>query len=484
MQGIIEFANSFFSPFIELGGPCLMFILISLFSLALGVSLSKSLEGGLKLGIALTGVGAVIGMLTDNFAPALQAFVKSTGIELPIIDVGWAPLATITWGSAYTLYFLLVLIIVNIIMLSLNWTKTLDVDIFNFWHLSIIGLLVMYYSNNNLFLATILVIFLGVLKFFNSDVMKPTFNDLLDMPEANPTTTTHLNFMLNPAIMLIDRIIDKIFPFIDKYDFDAAELNDKIGFWGSKFAIGIYLGTVIGFLGIEDWGAAFANPEAIGQTFNSIFGLAFIGAAALEMFSIVGQWFIAAMEPLSQGVTDFMSKRFNDRQVYIGIDWPFVAARPEMWAAANVIAPIMLVIAVILPGNGILPLGGIIAIGLTPALLVVCRGKILRMILIGTLAVPIFLWSGTAIAPFVTNVAQSVGAMPSGIESGTLITHSTLEGPVEKFIGILVGQAGSGEVMAILYAILAMAAYSALFYWYYKQMQKRNEEYKRQAEAE
>lgn len=187
MQGIIEFANSFFSPFIELGGPGLMFILISLFSLALGVSLSKSLEGGLKLGIALTGVGAVIGMLTDNFAPALQAFVKSTGIELPIIDVGWAPLATITWGSAYTLYFLLVLIIVNIIMLSLNWTKTLDVDIFNFWHLSIIGLLVMYYSNNNLFLATILVIFLGVLKFFNSDVMKPTFNDLLDMPEANPT---------------------------------------------------------------------------------------------------------------------------------------------------------------------------------------------------------------------------------------------------------------------------------------------------------
>src|SRR5690625_6891241 len=111
-----------------------------------------------------------------------------------------------------------------------------------------------------------------------------------------------------------------------------------------------------------------------------------------------------------------MSKRLKGRTFNIGIDWPFLAARPEMWAAANVIAPIMLFLALILPGNGILPLGGIIAIGLTPALLVVCRGKILRMILIGTIMVPIFLWSGTAIAPFVTETAASVGAAPAGLE--------------------------------------------------------------------
>src|SRR5699024_7250744 len=139
-----------------------------------------------------------------------------------------------------------------------------------------------------------------------------------------------------------------------------------------------------------------------------------------------------------------MSKRLKGRTFNIGIDWPFLAARPEMWAAANVIAPIMLIVALILPGNEILPLAGIIAIGLTPALLVVCRGKIIRMILIGTFMVPVFLWSGTAIAPFVTDVAQSVGAMPSGVSDGTLITHSTLEGPVEKFIAILIGKASDG----------------------------------------
>lgn len=477
IESIINFANSIFEPIISLGAAPMMFILLSLLAIFMKVKPSKAIEGGLKLGIALTGIGAVIDMLTENFSPALQGFVESTGIELPIVDVGWAPLATITWGSAYTLFFLLILIIVNLILLATRKTNTLDVDIFNFWHLSIIGLLVMYYSNN-LLIATLLVIYLGILKFINADLMKPTFNDLLDMPEINPTTTTHTNFLLNPLIMLVDKIIEKAFPFVDKYDFDAAWLNDKIGFWGSKFAIGVYLGVFVGVLGQPSFVDIF-TIEAISE----IFGLAFIGAASLELFSIVGTWFIASMEPISQGITDFMSKRLGGRQVNIGIDWPFVAARPEMWAAANVLAPIMLFMALILPGNGILPLGGIIAIGLTPALLVVCRGKIIRMILIGTIMLPVFLISGTMIAPFVTNVANSVGAMPSGVESGALITHSTLEGPVEKFLGILIGQATDGyQIGAILIALAAITAYTVLFVWYYKQMKKRNKEYELEKE--
>ncbi len=81
----------------------------------------------------------------------------------------------------------------------------------------------------------------------------------------------------------------------------------------------------------------------------------------MELFSIIGSWFIAAVEPLSQGITDFASKRLNGRTFNIGLDWPFIAGRSEVWAAANVLAPIMLLESLILPGNGLLPLGGIIA---------------------------------------------------------------------------------------------------------------------------
>lgn len=467
MNGIISFFNSVFQPIIDLGAAPMMFIVLSLLALLIRVKPSKAIEGGLKLAIALTGISAIINMLTSAFSDALKDFVKSTGIELTITDVGWAPLATITWGSPYTLFFLGIMVLVNIIMIVLKKTNTLDVDIFNIWHLSITGLLVMYYSHN-LFLATLLVIFIGVLKIINSDLIKPTFNDLLNAPASNPMTSTHMNYMLNPIIMVFDKIFDKFFPWLDKYDFDAAKLNSKIGFWGSKFAIGIYLGAFIGLLSQ--------------QSIQDIFTLAFTAGVCLELFSLIGSWFISAVEPLSQGITNLATKYLKGRTFNIGLDWPFIAGRAEMWAAANVLAPILLVEALILPGNNILPLGGIIAMGLTPALLVVTRGKIIRMIVIGTLILPVFLISGTMIAPFVTKTAEAVGAFPSGVEAGTLITHSTLEGPLEKILAVLVGKATTGQIEFILYAIIGIVVYLTLFIWYAKQMKKRNEVYAKEQE--
>ena len=266
MNTIIDIANKVFTPLINLGAAPLMTIVLTVIALFFKVKPSRALEGGIKLGIALTGIGAIIGILTTAFSDAMTAFVERTGISLNITDVGWAPLATITWGSPYTLYFLLIMVIVNIIMLAMKKTDTLDVDIFDIWHLAIVGLFAIF-CGANLFIASALVIFIGVLKIWNSDLMKPTFNDLLNAPDSNPMTTTHMNYMMNPIIMVFDKIFDKIFPWLDKYDFDAAKLNSKIGFWGSKFAIGIYLGIFVGLLA--------------GQTPTQIFSLAFTAAVCL-----------------------------------------------------------------------------------------------------------------------------------------------------------------------------------------------------------
>ena len=464
MSGIIEFANTYLGKFMDIIIPSvLMLLVLTIISVIVGVKFSKALEGGIRLAISITAIGAVMNILTSSFSEALQAFVGRTGIELSITDVGWAPLATITWGSPYTLYFLLVMIIVNVAMLLLNKTNTLDVDIFDIWHLAITGLFAMY-MGASLLVTTLLVIFIGVLKIINSDLMKPTFNDLLDAPDENPMTTTHMNYMMNPIVMLFNKIIDKIFPFLDKYDFDAAKLNSKIGFWGSKSAIGIYLGLFIGLLA--------------GMPLMDTFTLAFTAATCLELFSVIGQWFIESVEPSSQGIADFANKKLGGRTLNIGLDWPFIAGRSEMWAAANILAPIMPLIAIILPGNKVLPLGGIIAMGLTPALLVVTRGRIIRMILIGIFMLPIFLWSGTLIAPYATEAAKSVNAFPAGLSESALITHSTLEGPVEKFVAYFVGLGNAQGGKQILIALVVIAVYLALFLWYRKEMIKRNEEYK------
>lgn len=192
---------------------------------------------------------------------------------------------------------------------------------------------------------------------------------------------------------------------------------------------------------------------------------------------MIGAWFIAAVEPLSQGITDFASNKLKGRTLNIGLDWPFIAGRAEIWAAANVLAPIMLLEAMILPGNKLLPLGGIIAMGVTPALLVVTRGKLIRMIVIGAIELPVFLWSGTLMAPFITETAKKVGAFPKGLSADALISHTTMEGPVEKFLAYLVGNASQGEITFVLYAALALVAYLLIFVWYAREMKKRNAAY-------
>ncbi len=153
MNTIIDIANKVFTPLINLGAAPLMTIVLTVIALFFKVKPSRALEGGLKLGIALTGIGAIIGILTTAFSDAMTAFVERTGISLNITDVGWAPLATITWGSPYTLYFLLIMVIVNIVMLAMKKTNTLDVDIFDIWHLAIVGLFAIF-CGANLFIAS------------------------------------------------------------------------------------------------------------------------------------------------------------------------------------------------------------------------------------------------------------------------------------------------------------------------------------------
>lgn len=98
MDVIINLANDIFKPILAMGGPIIMLIILTVLALLFGVKFSKALEGGIKLAIALTGIGAIIGMLNGAFSASLAKFVENTGIQLNITDVGWAPLATITWG--------------------------------------------------------------------------------------------------------------------------------------------------------------------------------------------------------------------------------------------------------------------------------------------------------------------------------------------------------------------------------------------------
>lgn len=71
--------------------------------------------------------------------------VERTGINLPVVDLGWPPLSAITWGSPIAPFVIPLTILINVAMLALNKTRTVDVDMWNYWHFALAGTLV-YYS--------------------------------------------------------------------------------------------------------------------------------------------------------------------------------------------------------------------------------------------------------------------------------------------------------------------------------------------------
>ena len=99
-----------------------------------------------------------------------------------------------------------------------------------------------------------------------------------------------------------------------------------------------------------------------------------------------------------------------------------------MWIAVIWTIPITLLYSFFLPGNQILPFAGIINICIAVAAYFVSRGNIIRMLIQCTIFAPVFLWVGTAFAPFMTELANSTKAVD--LAEGQMISNSSIDAPI------------------------------------------------------
>ena len=63
--------------------------------------------------------------------------VKVLNLNLTAIDVGGSPAAAVGFGSLLGAALIIVILITNIVLVALKLTKTVNVDIYNFWYFAI-----------------------------------------------------------------------------------------------------------------------------------------------------------------------------------------------------------------------------------------------------------------------------------------------------------------------------------------------------------
>lgn len=451
----MDVLTSIIQYILDLGSAVFVPLIMIIVGIAAKMKVKDAVSAGVILGVAFVGMGIVIGFMLDALTPAAQGLVERTGIQLNILDGGWTTLATLAW--AWPLAFLMfpLQMLVNAVLLIFNKTKTLNVDLWNVWGKILTAVLIVGVTDN-IYLGFAVAVVQMVVELLLADVNQKQIERINGIPGV---TVSHSMMIFGVFLLPFNWLISKI-PGLDRH-VDADTLKDKLGIFAENHVMGFIIGVLLGIA------AGYTVPETL--------MLAVQAATALTLFPMVAKLFMQALSPLSEAISDFMKKKFSNREIFIGLDWPILAGSNEAWVAMIIMVPITLIYAMILPGNNILPFAGIINISLAVPALIITGGNLLRMIILGAVTTPFFLWISTAFAPIVTELARSTGAVE--VAEGQLISWSTLEYPVFRYIFAM---ASEGKILGIV----GVVVWLVLFVLYYKMMKKRTEEFVKEEEEQ
>ncbi|MSE04952.1 PTS galactitol transporter subunit IIC [Ligilactobacillus salivarius] len=409
---------------VDLGATVMIPIVIFIVGLIFGNGIGKSLKSGISVGIGFTGISLVISLLTDNLGKAAEAMAKNFHLGLNVVDVGWPGTSPLAWASNLGLVAIVVSIIVNAIMLLTKMTKVVNVDIWNIWHMAFTGAIVQI-ATGSFTWGIVAIVVHAIIAFKLGDIFKPVTDNFFELegisiPHGSSAT---MGIFAKP----IDDLIEAI-PGLRDINISSKTIEKKFGVFGQPSIIGAVLGLIIGLL------AGFS----VGKSLQ----LAIQMAAVMVLMPVVVKYIMEGLIPISESAKKIMDKHFKNSEFTIGMDPALLLGDADVIAAGLLFVPITLLIAMLMPGNRILPFGDLATIGFFIAIATgVHKGNIFRTLISGSVIMTITLWISNQTWQLQDKLGRSVGLLAEGKKVGSLdqggnpITYLLTEG-ITKHITI------------------------------------------------
>jgi PTS system galactitol-specific IIC component len=398
MDSILNTISVFFGWINSLGATVMLPIALFLIGLAFRVKAGSAFVNALKVGIGFFGLNVMIGVVASNIGPLANAIVEKTGLALEIPDVGIGIQYGITFSLAATAFMIPLGILLNVIMLALRWTKTVDIDVWNFWTWTFSWALVQGLTGS-LWLGLLAFVITGVLSLVLGDLQAKYIQKSYNLPGITfpHAFSTFWGLLAWPFVWLFDRI-----PGFKDWDADIETLQKKLGPLGNSSVIGLIIGIVLAFV---------AGYDVITALQTGV-----IVAAILLLMPEMIKILVSGLFPISEAARDVLAKRFPGREFYIGLDCAVGVAQPSAIVVGVLLIPITMFLAVILPGNRLLPLADLAFLGFWVATpMAMFKNNIIRGLIFGTVAMAFSLWMATSIAPLVTRLGVAAGTvLPEG----------------------------------------------------------------------
>ncbi len=409
-----------FSYIIGLGAAVMMPIIFTILGLCIGIKFGDALKAGLKVGVGFIGLSIVTALLTSALGPALNTVVDIYDLQLKVFDMGWPAAASVAYNTAVGAFIIPVCLGVNLLMLFTKTTRTVNIDLWNYWHFAFIGA-VIYFASESLawgfFGAIICYIITLVIADMTARKFQTFYKDMDGISIPQPFCAGFVPYAIG-LNWLLDRI-----PGMNRLEIDAEGLKKKFGLLGEPLFLGVVVGVGIGCLTCR------SGAELV-DAIPYILGLGIKMGAVMELIPRVTVLFIEGLKPISDATRSLIARKFKGADgLNIGMSPALVIGHPTTLVVSILLIPVTLVLAVALPGNQFLPLASLAGMFyLFPLVLPYTKGNVVKTFIIGLVSLTIGLYLVTSLAPAFSLAAKDVYAatgdaavaIPAGFEGGSL----------------------------------------------------------------
>ena len=398
----------------------MMPVIFTILGLCIGIKFGDALKSGLKVGVGFVGLSIVTALLTSALGPALDTVVNIYDLQLKVFDMGWPAAASVAYNTAVGAFIIPVCLGVNILMLLTKTTRTVNIDLWNYWHFAFIGA-VIYFASESLAWGFFGAIICYILTLIIADVTAKKFQGFYkDMDGISIPQPFCAGFV--PFAWAINKGLDAI-PGMNKIEVDAEGLKKKFGLLGEPLFLGVVVGVAIGCLTCKSW-------TEIVDKIPYILGLGIKMGAVMELIPRVTVLFIEGLRPISEATRSLIARKFKGADgLNIGMTPALVIGHPTTLVVSILLIPVTLILAVVLPGNQFLPLASLAGMFYVfPLVLPYTKGSVVKTFIIGLVVLTVGLYLVTNLAPAFTLAAKDVYAVtgdaavaiPANFDGGSL----------------------------------------------------------------
>lgn len=409
-----------FKYIIGLGAAVMMPVIFTILGVCIGIKLGDALKSGLKVGVGFVGLSVITALLTSSLGPALDSVVDIYDLQLHVFDMGWPAAAAVAYNTAVGAFIIPVCLGVNLLMLVTRTTRTVNIDLWNYWHFAFIGAVV-YFASDSIMWGFFAAIICYIVTLILADMTAKKFQSFYkDMDGISIPQPFCAGFA--PIAWIVNKVLDKI-PGFEKLEIDAEGLKKKFGLLGEPLFLGVIVGVAIGCLTCTSW-------NAIVDNIPYILGLGIKMGAVMELIPRVTVLFIEGLKPISDATRSLIARKFKGADgLSIGMSPALVIGHPTTLVVSLLLIPVTLVLAVLLPGNQFLPLASLAGMFYVfPLVLPFTKGNVVKTFIIGLVVMVGGLYMVTNLAPWFTLAAKDVYevtgdgavAIPAGFDGGSL----------------------------------------------------------------